>query len=289
MSVVVATIRPKPRDLGDGFVVRRALPALEARNVGPFIFLDEMGPTRFPPGQGLDVRAHPHIGLATVTYLFEGAIEHRDSLGTVQTIRPGDVNRMTAGRGIVHSERSPKPRDGATLHGIQFWVALPREDEDIAPAFHHHPAATLPRWTEGGAAAILIAGTYQGRTAPAAGFSPMVYLDLALEAGARFALHPVQDERALYVVEGGVAVDGTALEPGVLALLAQGQTATLTADAPARLIAFGGAPLDAPRKLWWNFVSSRPERIAEARTAWEAGEMAMPPGEIEPIPAPPLA
>jgi hypothetical protein len=281
-------IRPKPKDLGDGFMVRRALPAIEARSVGPFIFLDEMGPVMFAPGQGLDVRPHPHIGLATVTYLFEGAIEHRDSLGTVQVIRPGDVNWMTAGRGIVHSERSPSPRQGSRVHGIQFWVALPAADEETDPAFHHHPATSLPKWMDGDSAFTLICGSAFGRTAPVKTFAPMFYVDAALAPGAAVDLDVGHEERAIYVTEGAVTLGDLVVQAGELAVLAHGAR-TIAAAPPieaARFIAFGGAPLDGPRKLWWNFVSSRPERLEQAKRAWAAQEMGLVPGEMEFIPLP---
>jgi redox-sensitive bicupin YhaK (pirin superfamily) len=275
-------ITPKPRDLGDGFVVRRALPALEARHVGPFIFLDEMGPVAFAPGQGLDVRPHPHIGLATVTYLFEGAIEHRDSLGTVQVIRPGDVNWMTAGRGIVHSERSPQPRLGGTLHGIQFWVALPAAEEETAPAFHHTPGAELPVIAEDGFVARIICGSLAGLTSPVKAFSPMIYLDLAFSAAQSLTLHThAYEEQAVYVVTGAATIDGVAVGAGQLLVLEPHAAPTIVVDAPMRAILFGGAPPDGPRKLVWNFVSSRPERIEQAKADWAAQTMGQVPGETD--------
>jgi hypothetical protein len=278
---------PKAKDLGDGFVVRRALPQLERRSVGPFIFLDEMGPVRFAPGQGLDVRPHPHIGLSTVTYLFDGAIEHRDSLGTVQVIVPGDVNWMTAGSGIVHSERSPSPRTGGTLHGIQFWLALPQAVEETAPAFHHTPAADIPLLAGPGWTGRLLIGSFAGATSPVQAFSPTFYLDLSLEAGASLAIGPeVATELAVYVSAGAVMVGDGAVAAGELGVAAYGAGVSLRAEAPARLIVFGGAPLDGPRKLFWNFVSSRPERIEAAKAAWEADAMGQVPGETERIPLP---
>jgi redox-sensitive bicupin YhaK (pirin superfamily) len=280
-------ISPKPRDLGEGFVVRRALPALEARHVGPFIFLDEMGPVTFAPGQGLDVRPHPHIGLATVTYLFDGAIEHRDSLGTVQVIRPGDVNWMTAGRGIVHSERSPQPRHGGGLHGIQFWVALPAADEETAPAFHHTPAADLPAIAEDGFVARVICGALAGRTSPVKTFSAMIYLDLDFSAPQTRALSTsAYEEQAIYVVSGAAVIDGVEINAGQLLVLAPHAAPSVTVTAPMRAILFGGAPPDGPRKLVWNFVSSRPERIEQAKADWAAQTMGRVPGETEFIPFP---
>lgn len=287
MSVIAHRIQPKPKDLGDGFIVRRALPAIEARHVGPFIFLDEMGPVTIKPGAGLDVRPHPHIGLATVTYLFAGAIEHRDSLGTLQVIRPGDVNWMTAGRGIVHSERSPQPRDGGLMHGIQFWVALPKEQEEADPAFHHYPAASIPKITADGAVVTVLVGTFGGLTSPVIPASPTFYLDLALSQGGSVVINAETPERAVYVVEGALIANGEAIEAGELAVLTPGEAARLCAtDAACRAIVFGGAPLDGPRKLVWNFVSSRPERIEQAKADWRAQAMGQVPGETEFIPFP---
>jgi redox-sensitive bicupin YhaK (pirin superfamily) len=285
-------IRPKPRDLGEGFMVRRALPAIEARHVGPFIFLDEMGPVTFAPGHGLDVRPHPHIGLATVTYLFDGAIEHRDSLGTVQVIRPGDVNWMTAGRGIVHSERSPQPREGGRLHGIQFWVALPAAEEETAPAFHHTPAAALPVLTDGALRARVICGALGDLVSPVVTFAPrnraaMIYLDLdfAGPGSHRFAT-AAYDEQAVYIVTGAATVDGVALAAGELLVLGANAAPTISVAAPTRAILFGGQAPDGPRKLVWNFVSSRPERIEQAKADWAAQTMGAVPGETEFIPLP---
>ncbi|MFZ4069544.1 MAG: pirin family protein [Caulobacterales bacterium] len=280
-------IKPKPRDLGDGFVVRRALPVLEARHVGPFIFLDEMGPVTFAPGQGLDVRPHPHIGLATVTYLFDGAIEHRDSLGTVLVIRPGDVNWMTAGRGIVHSERSPQPRNGGALHGIQFWVALPAADEEAAPAFIHTPARDLPMREAEGLRVRVICGALGALVSPVATFAPMIYLDLGFDSAGehRFAT-AAYDEQAVYVVSGAARVDGVAVAAGELLLLGANAAPTMIVREPTRAILFGGQAPDGPRKLVWNFVSSRPERIEQAKADWAGQTMGRVPGETEFIPFP---
>lgn len=280
-------IKPKPRDLGDGFMVRRALPAIEARAVGPFVFLDEMGPHEFKPGEGLDVRPHPHIGLATVTYLFEGEIVHRDSLGFVQPIRPGDVNWMTAGKGIVHSERTgPELRaSGHRVHGLQSWVALTHEAEETEPAFHHHPAATLPRWMEGGAELTLIAGTAFGRTSPVAVFSPIFYVALAAQTKAKLTLAAEHDERAVYVASGSLRANGEEVPPGTLALFAPGEPAPIEAEPRARAMLLGGADLG-PRRMWWNFVASSEERMARAKDDWRAGRFAKVPGETEFIPLP---
>jgi redox-sensitive bicupin YhaK (pirin superfamily) len=287
-SAVEVVITPRNRDLG-GFSVRRVLPAIERRMVGPFIFFDAMGPVVFEAGAGIDVRPHPHIGLATVTYLFEGEILHRDSLGSVQPIVPGDVNWMTAGRGIVHSERSDprKRRAGARLSGIQSWVALPKRDEETEPSFAHHPAATLPLIEGDGKRVRLIAGTLFGSRAPARIFSDMFYADAALEEGARLALSPEHEERALFIVAGAVEIAGQPRAAGQLLVLHPGSEIVVTAREAARLMLLGGAALDEPRHIWWNFVSSSPERIEAAKADWKAGRFAPVPGETEftPLPA----
>jgi hypothetical protein len=288
MSRPIAIVVPKIRDLGDGFEVRRVLPAIEHRTVGPFVFFDQMGPTRLNPGSGLDVRPHPHIGLATITYLFEGVILHRDSLGTVQPIRPGEVNWMTAGRGIAHSERSPpelRP-DGPVLFGIQAWIGLPQAHEEAEPAFAHHGADELPLIESEGVRIRLIAGTLGGRSSPVAVFSPMVYADVALDAGARLALADEHEERALYVAQGQVEAAGEAHEAGRLLIFGPGEVVAAAGPAGARLLFLGGAPLDGPRRLWWNFVSSRPERIEQAKSDWREGRFPPVPGETEFIPLP---
>jgi redox-sensitive bicupin YhaK (pirin superfamily) len=279
---------PPIRDLGDGFQVRRALPSAKRRIVGPFVFLDQMGPVTLRDGQALDVRPHPHIGLATVTYLFAGEILHRDSLGTVQPIRPGAVNWMTAGRGIVHSERTPpeKRRAGEPVFGIQAWVALPKADEETEPAFAHVPAENLPVLEDRGSRVRLIAGTLLGATAPVAVFSPMFYADVTLNAGARFALNDEHAERAVYIVEGGITVAGTDYAAGRLLIFPTGGTAVLTATATSRVMVFGGAPMDGPRHIWWNFVSSSKERLEQAKADWRAQRFAPVPGESEFIPLP---
>jgi redox-sensitive bicupin YhaK (pirin superfamily) len=280
-------LRAKPRDIG-GFAVRRVLPAWPTQMVGPFIFFDHMGPAALPPGEGLDVRPHPHIGLATVTYLFEGEILHRDSVGSVQPIRPGDVNWMTAGRGIVHSERTPRPlRDaGARLHGIQTWVALPRAHEETAPAFAHHAAATLPVVERPGARVRVIAGTALGVRSPVEVFTPTLYAAAALAPGARLALPPEHEERAVYLVDGAATVAGTALEPGAMALLAAGAAVEIRADASSTVMLVGGAKMDGARFIWWNFVSSSRARIERAKADWREARFAAVPGETERIPLP---
>ena len=278
-------IVPPVRDLGDGFQVRRALPHAQRRSVGPFVFFDQMGPAVLGAGRALDVRPHPHIGLATVTYLFDGEILHRDSLGTVQPIRPGEVNWMTAGRGIVHSERTPpqlRARE-SRLFGLQTWIALPAQDEECEPSFSHH--AGLPVLEEGGVTVTLILGDLLGMASPVATFSPTFYADVALVAGRRFAVPARHEERALYVVAGEVAVGGAALQAGEMLVLETAAEAVVEARAPARLVVFGGAPLG-PRFVWWNFVSSRAARIEQAAGDWKAGRFPQVPGETESIPLP---
>lgn len=286
---VEAVIVPRTRDLGDGFSVRRALPSAERRTIGPFVFFDQMGPAVFRGGQGLDVRPHPHIGLATVTYLFDGEILHRDSLGTVQAIRPGAVNWMTAGSGIVHSERTPpeaRRQALSNLHGIQTWVALPKSREETAPAFAHHAAETLPVIEEPGKRIRLIVGTLYGARAPVAVFSEMFYADVQLDTGARLALGPEHEERAVYIAEGRVGIGDARFESGQLAVFRPGETVVFAPDRPSRLLMFGGERLDGPRHLWWNFVSSSAERIEQAKEDWRAGRFAPVPGETERIPLP---
>ncbi|WP_341914445.1 pirin family protein [Ferrovibrio terrae] len=280
-------IVPRLRDLGDGFTVRRVLPYAKRRHVGPFVFFDHMGPVQFAPGQGLDVRPHPHIGLATVTYLFEGEIMHRDSLGVIQPIRPGDVNWMVAGRGIAHSERTRDEirQSGAALHGIQSWFALPKAHEETEPTFHHHPASSLPEIEKPGARLRLIAGSAFGATSPAQVFAPMVYIDAQLSPGATLPL-PDDEERAVYVAIGEVSLDGTVYESGTMLVLKSGAQPKIAARGAARLMVLGGAPLDGERNLWWNFVSSSKERIEQAKADWRAGNWPKVLGETEFIPLP---
>jgi redox-sensitive bicupin YhaK (pirin superfamily) len=256
--------------------------------VGPFIFFDHMGPATFAPGSGVDVRPHPHIGLATVTYLFEGAILHRDSLGSVQRITPGDVNWMTAGSGIVHSERSPADERpaGPRLHGIQTWVALPQAHEGAEPEFSHHPKATLPSIERPGVAMRLIAGRAFGARAPVKTYSEMLYLAAEMAPEARLELPPEHEERAVYVVDGDVSVAGQAVAPYHLAVLAPGETVELAAATSARLMLLGGAKMDGDRIVWWNFVASSRERIEAAKLRWSEQRFAPVPGETEFIPLP---
>lgn len=288
-SPIKIRIKPREHDLG-GFSVRRVLPHALCRMVGPFVFFDHMGPARFEPGQGIDVRPHPHIGLATVTYLFEGVITHRDSLGVIQDIQPGDVNWMTAGRGIVHSERSPAGVRGAghRLHGIQTWIALPEADEEIEPGFWHHPGADLPRWQQDGVDLTLIAGSSVGKQAPTRTCSPMFYLAADFLPGSSLGLDDEHAERAVYVVEGELSVAGDAqpVVAGEMAVLQPGGDVVLQASAAARVMLCGGAPLAGRRFVWWNFVSSRPERIEQAKRDWQEGRFPDVPGETEFIPLP---
>jgi redox-sensitive bicupin YhaK (pirin superfamily) len=282
-------LEARVHDLGDGFIVRRLLPHLQARHVGPFVFFDHMGPVTFAPGRGMDVRPHPHIGLATVTYLFEGAIRHRDSLGSVQDIRPGDINWMTAGRGIAHSERTPDAERaaGQNLHGIQIWVALPQSAEEIDPEFHHHPASTLPLIEGEGVQLRLVMGSAMGKTSPVRTFAPMFYLAAEFSAGGRFVLPAEYAERAVYALDADLTVAGERLPAGRMAVLAAGDEVEIAAAAPARAVFFGGAPLDGERHLYWNFVSSSRERIEQAKEDWANQRFGAVPGETEFIPLPP--
>jgi hypothetical protein len=287
-DLLLQMLHPVTHDLG-GFKVHRTLPHKERTTVGPFIFFDQMGPAQLPPGEGLDVRPHPHINLATVTYLFAGAIEHRDSLGTRQVIEPGAVNLMTAGRGIVHSERSPadvRP-GGPELSGIQTWLALPSDKEEIDPAFQHVSREALPVIEGAGARARVVMGTLWGETSPVTQHSPTIYADIALQPGASVPLDPLADERALYVAEGEASLDGVTLEPSVLYVLRPGIAATLRSDRGAHVMLCGGAPLDGPRHVWWNFVSSRRDRINQAKDDWRAERFPIVPDDpVERIPLP---
>lgn len=276
------------KDLGGGFRVRRLLPAAQRQSVGPFLFFDHFGPVTVAPGAAHDVRPHPHIGLATVTYLFEGAIMHRDSLGFSQRIEPGAINWMTAGRGIVHSERAPeewKDREYVN-HGIQLWAALPHEHEETSPDFVHTPAADIPSLIQGGAQIRVLIGDAFGKSSPVRTFSRTVYLDVQLAAGAAFELPPLAQELALYAVDGSVMVDGEPVEVHTLTLLAPKATAAVVAIGAVRLMVIGGDALDGHRFMWWNFVSSRKERIVQASRDWEAQAMGQVPGDPELIPLP---
>lgn len=279
------------RELVDGFKVRRVLPSARRRMVGPFIFLDQMGPEVLGSGRGLDVAPHPHIGLATVTYLFEGELLHRDSLGTIQMITPEEVNWMTAGGGIAHSERTPEQSrgSGSSLFGIQSWVAMPQRFEESAPAFAHHASDELPVVEAEGKRVRLIAGSLYGASSPVQTLSEMFYADVSLTGGARLPVPVDHEERAAYVVEGSVELlgDGGKFVADQLLVFKPGEAITLAADsAPARLMLLGGEPMDGPRHIWWNFVSSSSERIEQAKRDWKEGRFAPVPEETEFIPLP---
>lgn len=262
-------IRSKEKDLG-GFTVRRALPNARLRALGPFVFVDHMGPSTFPPHAGISVRPHPHIGLATVTYLYAGEVLHRDSVGSEQVIAPGAVNWMTAGRGIAHSERMTEKgkTEGGSLHGLQLWVALPRADEEMAPSFRHYPKGELPEVEAPGVAAKVLVGEYLDARSPVETRNPITFVDVRAEAGATI---PVPDipERGLYLVEGAIACGDHRLDAPCLVVLEAGTIDPITATTDARVAILGGDPLDGERTIWWNFVSSRPERIEQAKRDWE--------------------
>ena len=281
-------ITPRTHDIG-GLEVRRAVPTLEARSVGPFVFVDHIGPHRFPPDSGLDVRPHPHIGLATVTYLWTGSLRHRDTLGSLQDILPGDVNWMTAGRGIAHSERTPPQTraDGPPIHGMQTWVALPMPDEETAPAFHHHPAATLPQREHAGARLRVIAGRGFGMESPVRVFAETFNVAIELQPEAELDIADPVPERALYVLDGDAQLDGADIPARHLVLLQPGSRHRLRAKTAVVAMLVGGEPLDARRHLWWNFVSSSKERIEQAKADWDAGRFGLIPGDSqERIPLP---
>jgi len=286
-DAIETLIVPRARDLGS-FEVRRALPSAQRQMVGPFIFFDQMGPSEFLLGAGMDVRPHPHIGLSTVTYLFDGEIMHRDSLGTELPIRPGELNWMTAGRGITHSERTGAElrATGSRLFGIQSWVALSAKDEETDPGFVHYDAPALPVLTGEGKMVRVIAGEVLGARSPVRTSSPMFYADVALEAGASLPLDAIHEERAIYTVSGSIEVAGDGFGPGQLLVFRPGDRITVRATQAARFMILGGEPMDGPRHIWWNFVSSRPERIEQAKAEWKAGRFDTVPGETEFIPLP---
>lgn len=275
------------RDLG-GFEVRRVLPSIKRRMVGPFIFLDHLGPVDMPPGRGMDVRPHPHIGLETVTYLFDGAILHRDSLGSVQSITPGAVNWMTAGRGIAHSERSSDESRAKTerLFGLQMWVALPQDRETIAPAFIHYAADRFPEISGEGVTCRVLAGEAFGARSPVTTQSDLVYSDIEMTAGSRLSIKADYEERAVYLVSGSIEIAGEIFAPGQLLVFAPKAEIVISAGNPARLVLLGGQSMDGPRHIWWNFVSSKPDLIEAAKADWKAGRFAPVPGETEVIPLP---
>jgi redox-sensitive bicupin YhaK (pirin superfamily) len=290
-DLFLQTLLPTTHDLG-GFKVHRTLPHRERTTIGPFIFFDQMGPAKLAAGTGIDVRPHPHINLATVTYLFAGAIDHRDSLGTFATIEPGAVNLMTAGKGIAHSERSPaalRP-DGPELAGIQTWLALPTAKEEMEPAFEHVAKDDLPLVEGDGIRARIVMGSLWGETSPVTCHSPTIYADIHLSPGGAMPIDPDADERALYVAEGEAALDGVPLQRSTLYVLRPRIRATLRSETGGRIMLCGGAPLDGPRHVFWNFVSSRRERINQAKEDWKAGRFALPPDDHdEHIPLPEVA
>ncbi|WP_104018045.1 pirin family protein [Roseovarius nitratireducens] len=286
MDAIETVIVPRARDIG-GFAVRRALPAPRRQMVGPFIFFDQMGPAEFLTGQGIDVRPHPHIGLGTVTYLFEGEFQHRDSLGTDQMIHPGAVNWMVAGRGVTHSERTSAAtrRGESRLFGIQTWVALPEREEERAASFEHHGADVLPVLDDSGAQIRLIMGRGWGARAPVHTFSEMVYADARLDPGAALPLPDDHEDRGIYVVAGTVEIAGQVFEAGRMMVFRPGDRMSLRAgEGGARLIVLGGETLAGPRYIWWNFVASSRERIEAAKADWAGGDRArfrLPPGDAD--------
>jgi redox-sensitive bicupin YhaK (pirin superfamily) len=284
---VEIVIVPKSHDLG-GFTVRRALPSSRRRMIGPFIFLDQMGPASLPSGKGVDVRPHPHIGLSTMTWLIEGEIMHRDSIGSVQAIRPGEVNWMTAGSGIAHSERTPdalRP-GGPRLSGLQTWLALPKTHEEIAPRFEHHKADALPRIEGGGVDMTLVAGTGWGKKSPVGVFSETIFADARLADRATLTIPAEHEERGVYVMSGGVEIAGESFEAGTLLALRPGRAVDVHARGQTHLAVLGGEAADGPRHIWWNFVSSSAERIEQAKADWKAGRFAKVAGDDEFIPLP---
>ena len=286
-SPVEQVIVPRSRDIG-GFSVRRALPAVERQMVGPFSFVDPMGPQQFRIGEGIDVRPHPHIGLATVTYLFEGEIVHRDSLGVTQPIRPGEVNLMIAGRGIVHSERTaPEVRaSGARFDGLQTWLALPKDSEEIVPAFSHHATGELPLIEGEGKRVRVIMGSLFGQRAVTTTYSDTIYAEAVLDAGAVLPFDADHEERAIYVASGEIDIAGDRFAEGRLLVLRPGDRISISALSGSRLMLLGGAPMDGPRHIWWNFVSSSRDRMDAAKADWKAGRFDVVPGETEFIPLP---
>ena len=281
-------IVPRTRDLGDGFAVRRALPHGKRQMVGPFIFFDHFGPVQFVSGKGMDVRPHPHIGLATVTYLFDGSIMHRDSEGNIQEIQPGAMNLMTAGSGIAHSERTPDAQraSGQKMLGLQSWIALPKGKEEIAPTFQHYGADSLPTVQDKGFRARIIAGSSFGASSPVDMVSPWFYAEVSLDTGMSVPLDADHEERAIYVVDGEIEIAGDRHEAPQLLIFRPGDRITVKATKPARMMFLGGDVLEGPRHIWWNFVSSSKERIEQAKQDWKTGRFAHVPQEHEFIPLP---
>ena len=281
-------IVPRTRDLGDGFAVRRALPHGKRQMVGPFIFFDHFGPVQFVSGKGMDVRPHPHIGLATVTYLFDGAIMHRDSEGNIQEIQPGAMNLMTAGRGIAHSERTPdtQRQSGQKMLGLQSWIALPAEEEEIAPSFQHFDAAMLPVIEDKGLKARVIAGSAFGARSSVEMVSDWFYVEVTAEAGISVPLDATYEERAIYLVEGEVDIAGERFAAPQMLIFRPGDAITVKTARKTRMMFLGGTAMEGPRHIWWNFVSSRKERIEAAKEDWKSGRFGPVPNETEFIPLP---
>ena len=279
---IETVIVPRVRDLG-GFEVRRALPSSQRQMIGPFIFFDQAGPAELIAGKGIDVRPHPHIGLATVTYLFQGEMRHLDSLGTEQAVTPGDVNWMSSGSGIVHSERSPDEarKNGAKLYGIQSWVALPKHLEETDPGFYHHDQADLPLLVDEGKSVRLIAGSLYGQSSPVKTATEMFYADATLEPGAKLPVPANFEERGIYVVEGSIEIAGDVFEAGRLLVFRPGDQITVIGNRRARIMLMGGEPMDGPRHIWWNFVSSSKERIEQAKEDWKQKRFDIVPGDEE--------
>jgi redox-sensitive bicupin YhaK (pirin superfamily) len=273
---------PNAKDIG-GFQVRRALPTARRRLVGPFIFFDRMGPAILRAGQALDVRPHPHIGLSTVTYLFDGKIRHRDSLGTEMVIAPGDVNLMTAGRGIVHSERTPEELRGApmSVSGLQTWLALPDDKEEIAPVFENTQRGMLPEFEDGGASGRLVMGSFSGIQSPVRTHTDTLYADIRLAPGARTKIPADAEERAIYVLDGTVTISGDTFPSDRLLVFKPGEEIVVSSEQGAHFMLFGGASLGSKRYIWWNFVSSSKERIEQAKNEWKTGRFDIVPGDEE--------
>jgi redox-sensitive bicupin YhaK (pirin superfamily) len=283
----IVEILPKISDIGD-FKVRRFLPSAVKRSVGPFIFFDEMGPVELAVGQGMDVRAHPHIGLATLTWLLEGEIVHRDSLGVTQVIRPGEINWMTAGKGIVHSERSTDHARQmvSKLYGLQIWMALANDKHEVDPDFQHYSADQLPKLERDGVKITVIAGTAWGLTSPVSIQLPTLYADICIEAGSELKIPSDQPERALYLLQGDIRVDGTEAKAGQFLILPERTSVNIQANSEARLVLLGGEPLTTRRRMWWNFVALDKERIEKAKDDWRNGRFPPVPGENDPLPLP---
>jgi redox-sensitive bicupin YhaK (pirin superfamily) len=281
-DAIQRVIVPRTVDL-DGFQIRRALPSAQSRMVGPFIFFDHFGPMEFRSGQGLDVRPHPHIGLATVTYLFDGEIMHRDTLGSVVPIRPGEVNWMTAGRGIAHSERTGPERrsNGDRLHGLQMWVALPAAKEEMEPGFAHFDGTDFPMIASDDMNVRVVVGALFGKRSPVTATSDTIFAEAHLSAGARIPLDADHEERSIYVVEGEIEIMGDRFGPGRLVVFKPGDRIAVTAASDAHFVIAGGAAMDGPRHIWWNFVSSRKDRIEQAKADWKAGRFGPVPGDTE--------